>query len=621
MKRSFIKHLSIALCALIAAGGVTAAAYSLGKNGTESNVTAPVAADNATEKEDKKPAKDETVYVIAGADGSVKKIIVSDWIKNALGSSSLTDKSGLGDVTNVKGDESYTMNGDNLRVWDAAGNDIYYRGNIDKDIPVKLSVSYTLDGKAISAADIAGKSGKVTIRFDYENRQYETVSIDGKEEKIYVPFAMLTGILLDNDNFTNVEVSNGKYINDGDRTAVVGIALPGMAENLALKGENAEVIPDYVEIKADVKNFELQNTVTIATNEVFNGIDTDKIDSLDALTDSVDQLADAVRQLTDGSSRLYDGLCTLLEKSNTLVAGIDKLAAGAEQLKNGTAGLVTGTETLKAGTAELVSGLGELTSNNDALNEGAKKVFNTLLSAASAQLKEAELIENDLTIENYSATLTAVLGTLDAKKAGIYAQLGVTTDEQFSTTVETVKAGYAAGVVPVEKYNAVMTAAAGVEQIKGAKASISGLKGQLDEYNEFYKGIADYTAGASKAEAGAKQLDAGAGELAAGAGKLDAGVNELYNGIITMKDGAPALITGVTELKNGAMQLSSGLKEFSSKGVDKLVEAVDGDVAELVTRFKATVEVSKDYKSFSGISDEMDGNVKFIYRTDAVKAE
>ena len=278
MKRSFIKHLSIALCALIAAGGVTAAAYSLGKNGTESNVTAPVASDNATEKEDKKPAKDETVYVIAGADGSVKKIIVSDWIKNALGSSSLTDKSELGDVTNVKGDESYTMNGDNLRVWDAAGNDIYYRGNIDKDIPVKLSVSYTLDGKAISAADIAGKSGKVTIRFDYENRQYETVSIDGKEEKIYVPFAMLTGILLDNDNFTNVEVSNGKYINDGDRTAVVGIALPGMAENLALKGENAEVIPDYVEIKADVKNFELQNTVTIATNEIFNGIDTDKID-------------------------------------------------------------------------------------------------------------------------------------------------------------------------------------------------------------------------------------------------------------------------------------------------------------------------------------------------------
>ena len=184
-----------------------------------------------------------------------------------------------------------------------------------------------------------------------------------------------------------------------------------------------------------------------------------------------------------------------------------------------------------------------------------------------------------------------------------------------------MKAGYAAGVVPVEKYNAVMTAAAGVEQIKGAKASISGLKGQLDEYNEFYKGIADYTAGASKAEAGAKQLDAGAGELAAGAGKLDAGVNELYKGIITMKDGTPALITGVTELKNGAMQLSSGLKEFSSKGVDKLVEAVDGDVAGLVTRFKATVEVSKDYKSFSGISDEMDGNVKFIYRTDAVKAE
>lgn len=56
--------------------------------------------------------KDETVYVIAGADGSVEKVIVSDWIKNGEKNQSIADYSELSDVENVKGDETYTMNGD-----------------------------------------------------------------------------------------------------------------------------------------------------------------------------------------------------------------------------------------------------------------------------------------------------------------------------------------------------------------------------------------------------------------------------------------------------------------------------------------------------------------------------
>lgn len=105
-------------------------------------------------------SKDETVYVLAGADGSVKKIIVSDWIKNSLNSDTIDDQSGLTDVENVKGDETYTLNGENMKIWDAQGNDIYYRGNITKDLPVNLKLNYILDGKAISPDELAGKSRK-----------------------------------------------------------------------------------------------------------------------------------------------------------------------------------------------------------------------------------------------------------------------------------------------------------------------------------------------------------------------------------------------------------------------------------------------------------------------------
>ena len=179
--------------------------------------------------------RDETVYVIANTDGSVRQIIVSDWIQNGLAAAQVEERSELSQVEAVKGSATYTLGQDNARVWDAQGQDLYYQGSIEKALPVDMTVTYQMDGQTVTPGQIAGKSGHVTIRFDYENRQYEMVEIDGTEEKIYVPFAMLTGLLLDSDRFTNVTVSNGKLFCDGSHTAVVGVAFPGLQEDLAME--------------------------------------------------------------------------------------------------------------------------------------------------------------------------------------------------------------------------------------------------------------------------------------------------------------------------------------------------------------------------------------------------
>ena len=160
-----------------------------------------------------------------------------------------------------------------------------------------------------------------------------------------------------------------------------------------------------------------------------------------------------------------------------------------------------------------------------------------------------------------------------------------------------------------------------LEAAKSGAASISALKEQLDSYNAFYIGLGQYTSGVASAKGGADQLNTGAAQLKDGTAKLYDGMNELYGGILTLKDGAPALISGVTELRDGAMKLSDGLKEFNREGVQKLISAVDGDIGGLITRFKATADVSKDYKTFSGLFDEMDGQVKFIYRTESVETK
>ncbi len=686
-RKDLLKIIAVGAAGIIAGTSVTAATIGATKKKDDVKDTETTVSESTSAK-DTKTAKDETVYVIANADGSVKKIIVSDWIKNSLNEKNLKDKSELKDIKNVKGDESYVMDSDNMRVWNADGADIYYQGTISKELPVDLKVSYKLDGKAVSADEIAGKSGKATIRFDYVNKQYSEVTVDGKTEKIYVPFVMLTGLMLDNDVFTNVEVSNGKLINDGDRTVVAGFALPGLKENLALDSSKIE-IPDYVEVTADVKNFSLTTTLTLATNSLFNEFDTSKLNTADDLQAQLNELTSGMSKLIDGSSELYGGLTTLLSKSKELAAGVDKLASGTNELASGT--------------AALNAGLNTLVSKNGDLTAGAAKVFDTLLATVTTQFSDNGITVS-LTKENYKSELNSLLSNpTDAQKAELIAVANSTIeakltennvpeayykavkvmlaeklaagktleaamaeiapvlknaavlDEVSANTAITVNADvYArltAGGVPAEQagliaklctYLSLQNGQPAVSNITAAtamatdaqtvlaamndsaadakinalclKLALSTLKpsvetavASLDSYNEFYQGILAYTAGVKDA--------------ADGGAKVNAGAVELKNGAEQLKAGTEQLVPGVEQLADGSKQLSDGIKELNEKGISKITGLAGKDLQNLVDRVKATVEVSKSYKSFAGISDEADGSVKFIYKTDEVKGK
>lgn len=630
-KKDLIKVIAVAAAGVIAGTGVTAAAFGTANKTEDTENTSAASSQAAETTEQKKLSKDETVYVLANADGSVKKIIVSDWIKNN-GGKTVSDKTELSDIKNVKGDESYVMDTDNMREWNADGKDIYYQGTISKALPVDLKVSYELDGKPVSAESLAGKSGKVTIRFDYTNNQYKNVSIDGKNTKIYVPFVMLTGLLLDNDIFTNVEISNGKIINDGDRIIAVGFALPGMQENLNLSRDKVD-IPDFVEITADVNNFALSNTLTVAANSIISDLDVSKLDSADDLQASLTELSSAMSKLLDGSSELYGGLSELLLKSNELISGVDKLANGASALSDGA--------------AALSAGLSQLVSNNDTLNAGAKQVFDTLLSTVSQKLKDNGITVDTLTVENYKTVIGGLLenptdsqkaeliniadAALNAKLSAIgvppnyYGAVKVLLATKLNSgeTQESAMAEIAAMLQNISdpQNAAAIGAAEAYAKIEDGKQIINAccLKlakqtleptvkeavAQLDSYNEFYKGVLAYTAGAKQAYDGSTELKNGAKELSDGANAL--------------KSGSSQLVGGVQQLTDGSKRLADGLKEFNEKGISKLTSLAGDDLGSLVTRIKATVEVSRDYKSFAGIADGTDGDVKFIYRTDEIK--
>lgn len=737
MKNRAMKIIALALCAVLLSGTASAAVRAQAADGTNDGTGEKTTGANAAP--DAEVFKDETVYVLTGADGTVQKILVSDWINNAVSADTLTDRTELSNIENVKGEESYTLGGDGSCVWDSRGNDIYYQGDIEKELPVDLTVTFLLDGKQVSQEELAGQSGHVTIRFDYTNKQYEYVEIDGEKVKIYVPFVMLTGLLLDNDSFTNVEVSNGKLMNDGDRTAVIGMAFPGLQENLSLDSETLD-IPDYVEITADVTNFELGMTVTLAANELFNEFDGMEPDFMDDLSEALGELTDAMDQLMDGSSRLYDGLSTLLDKSGELADGIDALASGAQTLQDGVEALDAGVSELQSGAGQIYSGLSTLDANSQALNNGAKQVFETLLSTANTQLSAAGLSVPAMTISNYAEVLNSVIASLDetavyeqalatvtaaveeqrsyveeqvtaAIRSEVTQQVTAAAEEQVAAQVtetiyetvtaqvilsatgmdqESYESAVAAGLVEEEIQAAVEGAietqmqsetvlqmievntaeqmasetvqaniTANVEaqmdsdavkaliadntqdQVEKAVAenmagdtvqsqltaasegaqTVIALKASLDSYNSFYLGLLSYTDGVAQVTSGAYTLKAGTDSLKAGSGQLYDGMSQLCDGILTLQNSTPALVEGVSQLKDGAMQLSDGLAEFNEEGVQRLVEAVDGDLDELIERIRATGNVSKDYRSFSGIDNDMEGQVKFIYRTESIKAD
>lgn len=655
MKKISAKCVSLCLALLLAVGGTVYAAGSASDTAPEGEETSMPEASSARAAME----KDETVYVLANADGSAQEIIVSDWLKNP-GSGSVADKSGLREIENVKGDETFTQNGETL-TWNAAGEDIYYQGTSDKPLPVEVKVSFTLDGKEISPQELAGKSGRVTIRFDYTNTAGTTVEIDGRQETVFVPFAVLTGVMMDNEVFSNVSVTGGKLLNDGDRTAVVGIALPGLQESLGIP-EDTLKLPDFLEITADARNFALGMTLTVATNEPFSALDVDSFGDMDSLSGDLDRLTDGMAALLDGSSQLYEGLETLLAKSGELSTGVDALAAGSRTLSDGAASLDNGAAKLQAGVESLSTGLETLNANSDSLNAASRQVFETLLASANTQLAAAGVDVPALTPENYAQVLdglvssvtatanaqaeAAVRNAVEARRGEIAEQVTGAVRAQVTAQVEAAMPGAdnAAVTAAVERQMASDEIRAAIEQnvetqidklveenmaspevqtqldaaAQGLQA-VTALKASLDSYNAFYTGLQTYTAGVGQAAAGAGELKSGAAELKSGAAQLTAGAKELSGGAAKLKDSLPALTDGITALRDGAKELRDGLNEFNDEGISKLTELFSGDTDALLARLGALRDAAQGFRSYSGITEGTAGQVKFIYRTEPIE--
>ena len=157
-----------------------------------------------------------------------------------------------------------------------------------------------------------------------------------------------------------------------------------------------------------------------------------------------------------------------VEKLRALNSGLTQLDDSAKQLAEG-AGEVSD------GAAGLYNGLEKLTGQNEKLNGGAQQMMAAALALANEKiagsgLEAAGVKLPELTAENYAQVLDGAM--------------------------------------------------AGLEQVPEAKESLTALKNQLDQANEFVTGLKAYTDGVAQAADGASSLSAGASKLNLGATAL-----------------------------------------------------------------------------------------------------
>lgn len=396
MNTSMKKAISLVTCTALAAGCCTMA----------------FAADGPV-------TKDENVFLFLNPDGSIQSQVVSDWLHSDSGLRGVTDRTSLTDITNLKSDAAYTLNGDAL-TWDTDDYDVYYQGSSTQTPPVTASIRYELNGQEMTAAEMLGKAGHVKITVKLTNHLKKTYQIGGAARSVYTPFATVVSMALGADDFTNVKAEHGTVQTDSQTQLVAFVTLPGMQETFKglLTGDLSDLndkLLDEVTLEADTDAFVMPTILLAASSSVEDLRDT--VDDIPSLDETLNEVRDGMDELKDGSVDLDDGAHELDDGAHDLHDGVQELDDGASDLKDGA-------KDLDDGAKELNDKMGEFSAKYtefDAGVSGAKSGMETLcagLAKMKGQMDEkmlpglARAAQLQADLEGQMGTIQGVLGSI-----------------------------------------------------------------------------------------------------------------------------------------------------------------------------------------------------------------
>lgn len=630
--------------------------------------------ENTKKQDSEEKDKTETVYVKSDAKGNPREITVQTKLKNTGDGDTIKDYTNLTDIKNKEGDEAFTQNADGTVEWENHGEDITYEGSGSAELPVDVSISYELDGQAIEPEDLAGKSGQLKIRLDYKNKTTQTIKVDGKEEQVSVPFAVISTMLLSDDHASDIEVENGKVMDIDGQKLVIGYACPGLTKSLKLATyEPTEDIdiPEYVEVTADVTDFSLDFTATIISSGLLEDMDLKDLDEVDEMSDNMKKLEEATDKLSDGAGALESGLQVMNEKKGDLQAGATLLKESLATLHNTLA-----TVQLPQGSSLDLTGM---ESAEKQLEEDGTKLNEALTGMSTGFARMQQLAQEvgayKTTVETQLETAKTALDAIDwaALDQAVRADSQAKADEAVEAAMQKALENYGLSADQIraaqgEVKTAVNSALDQVSVSEEAKTQIQKAKDALEAIptitipevsfdtekltetlNDMEKqmkilagygttlGTVSQTAAASLQELqtgltalqnGTVQLQEGSSQLEAGMAAFGEGIRQLYQGSAALHQGSgqlsstgTALIGGLDTMISGMDSLHQGLVKFDEDGIQELSDLTGTDLTSLANRIRALKKADGRYDNYGGICEGASGSVRFIIETDEIKAE
>lgn len=538
--------------------------------------------------------KDETIYAKLNNDGSQNKIIVSEHLHNN-GESILNDKTKLNDITNLNGNETFKTNEKNI-VWETDGNDIYYQGTTKEQMPLNLTIKYYLNNEEKNVNDIIGEKGQIKIVLKYENNLKHNVKINGQYTTLYTPFVVATTTIIPNENNKNLSITNGKVIDNGQNSVVVGLSSPGLYESLKI---NSLKDMDEVVITYDTDCFELSSIYSVATSKLIEEDDFKIFDDLNSLYSSIDKLSNSSKELVKGT--------------DTLVDGASKLKDGSNELKNGINNALNGSKTINESVKQSINALAN---NNAPALDDATLSYIIKTAQNSAKLGEEELKQ------------IAVRATMTVKDSKEYKQIE-SEYNKYLALANNIKLAYEQEVAKgntdaATAYQEQLTLATNMATTYKTMMTLMEQTASATARNTASQ-IATIVAG-SVSESVATTVASSAkekftNEVVSSLTTLSAGLDTLNNGLIKLNEGAKVLYDGTDTLSAGVKTLNEGMKEFDKSGIEKISSLVNNDVKNLDAKLQKLAKLSEEYKTFDEINEKDEGSSKIIMIVDAIKKE
>ena len=540
--------------------------------------------------------KDETIYAKLDNDGKPNQVIVSEHLKGT--DEKAYDNTKLENIQNINGDEKYTLDNGKL-TWESNGKDIYYQGVTKEELPVTLNITYYLNGEKMNVSDMLGKKGTVKMVLKYTNNDSHSININGRYETLYTPFVVATTTIIPNTSNKNIDVTNGKVVNNGTSSVIVALTTPGLYESLKMdKLQNM----DTAVITYDTDSFELSSIYAIATPKLLDSSDLKVFDHFDGIYSSINTLVNSSNQIKNGSG--------------TLLQGANKLQEGVQKIKDGINSAYLGSNEIKTQVSNAIDAL-----NND----NSPAIDNETLAYIKNQAKQGAIQKVELSFTDEYKAQIAQMALQELQNNSTYQQLKGAIAQYEEAGIQQLIG--ACQTITEENQEMCMAKANDITQYKAYVQSVTLME-------ETAKATAVSTAEKTAKQTAGKVAEEVSGSVATqvatsakktatektttSLNQLLGGLTQLTSGLNELNLGMDSLNTGTGDLKTGIATLDSGIQQFNSQGISKINELVNGDVKSIEQRVKALAKLSANYTTFDENGENTTGTSKIIMIVDGI---